>query len=185
MMPHPVFAGAAGRSWPSGLTVRTESVRRLLLWLMGFAGAFVFIEPSPYEIVGLVSMLLIGVSGLSLRAALMPLALMLILLNIGYAIAVVQVAGESKAVTWVFVSGFLAVTAVFYAAVMGAHTQARLDCLLRGYLAAALIAALAGICSAACRIRSCSTAARAAPSTIPMCSAPSWCCRRCCCSSAC
>jgi hypothetical protein len=75
----------------------------------------------------------------------MPLALMLILLNFGYAIAVVQVAGEGKPVTWVLISGFLAVTAVFYAAVLSTHTQARLDCLLSGYLAAALIAALAGI----------------------------------------
>jgi hypothetical protein len=81
---------AAGRpNSGAALTVSTESMRRLLLWLMGFAGAFVFIEPSPYEIVGIVSILLFGLTGLSLRGALMPLALMLILLNIGYAIAVV------------------------------------------------------------------------------------------------
>jgi hypothetical protein len=145
MTSHLGTADAAGLPRPGALMVPTESVRGLLLWLMGFAGAFVFIEPSPYEIVGLMSMFLIGVSGLSLRGALMPLTLMLVVLNIGYAIAVVQVAGESKPVTWVFVSGFLAVTAVFYAAVLSTHTQARLDCLLRGYLAAALIAATAGI----------------------------------------
>jgi hypothetical protein len=127
------------------LTVSTESMRGLLLWLMSFAGAFVFIEPSPYEIVGLVSIFLFGLTGLSLRSAVMPLALMLILLNIGYAIAVVQVADETKAVTWVLVSIFLAVTAVFYAAILGTITQARLDCLLRGYIAAALIATVAGI----------------------------------------
>ncbi len=127
------------------LTVQTESMRGLLLWLMGFAGAFVFIEPSPYEIVGLASMLLFVLTGISLRPALMPLALMLILLNIGYAIAVVQVSGESKPVTWVWISIFLAVTAVFYAAILSTNTQARLDHLLRGYLAAALVAAAAGI----------------------------------------
>jgi hypothetical protein len=127
------------------LTVSTESVRGLLLWFMGFAGAFVFIEPSPYEIVGLISMFLFGLTGLTLRPALMPLALMLILLNIGYAIAVVQVAGETKSVTWVLISIFLAVTAVFYAAVLSTNPQARLAHLLRGYTAAALIAAVAGI----------------------------------------
>ena len=127
------------------LTVQTESMRGLLLWLMGFAGAFVFIEPSPYEIVGLASMLLFGLTGMALRPALMPLALILILLNIGYAIAVVQVSGESKPVTWVLISIFLAVTAIFYAAILSTNTQARLDHLLRGYLAAALVAAAAGI----------------------------------------
>jgi hypothetical protein len=141
-------AAALSRSHPlsdRALTVSTESLRGLLLWLMGFAGAFVFIEPSPYEIVGIVSIVLFGLTGLSLRPALMPLALMLIMLNIGYAIAVVQVAGESKPVTWVFISDFLAVTAIFYAAVLSTNTQARLDHLLRGYMAAALIAAAAGI----------------------------------------
>jgi len=126
-------------------SVSTESMRGLLLWLMGFAGAFVFIEPSPYEIVGLAVIFLFGLTGLSLRGALMPLALMLIMLNIGYAIAVVQVAGETKSVTWVLISIFLAVTAVFYAAMLGANTQARLGYLLRVYVAAALVAALAGI----------------------------------------
>jgi hypothetical protein len=127
------------------LTVSTESMRGLLLWLMGFAGAFVFIEPSPYEIVGIVSVLLFGLTGLSLRPALMPLALMLILLNVGYAIAVVQVAGETKPVNWVLISVFLALTAIFYAAILSTNTQARLEYLLRGTMAAALIAAVAGI----------------------------------------
>jgi hypothetical protein len=145
------FAAAAGLSRrpdagdARSLTVQTESMRGLLLWLMGFAGAFVFIEPSPYEIVGLASMLLFGLTGMSLRPALMPLALMLILLNIGYAIAVVQVSDQSKPVTWVWISIFLAVTAIFYAAILSSNTAARLDHLLRGYLAAALIAAAAGI----------------------------------------
>ena len=75
----------------------------------------------------------------------MPLALILILLNIGYAIAVVQVADESKPVSWVLISVFLAITAIFYAAVLGSHTQERLEYLLRGYIAAALIASVAGI----------------------------------------
>jgi hypothetical protein len=127
------------------LIVPTESLRGLLLWLMGFAGAFVFIEPSPYEIVALVSMALIGLTGWSLRGALMPLALILILLNIGYAIAVVQVADQQKAVTWVLISIFLAATAVFYAGILSTNTQARLDHLLRGYTASAVIAAVAGI----------------------------------------
>jgi hypothetical protein len=140
-------AAAAAPPWPhaGALTVQTESMRGLVLWLMGFAGAFVFIEPSPYEIVALAGMVLIGVTGMSLRGALMPLALMLILLNIGYAVAVVQVSGQSKAVTWVFISIFLAVTAIFYAAILSTGTQARLAHLLRGYLAAAVIAALFGI----------------------------------------
>ena len=33
------------------LRLSTEAMRSALLWLMAFAGAFVFVEPSPYEVV--------------------------------------------------------------------------------------------------------------------------------------
>jgi O-antigen ligase len=112
---------------------------------MGFSGAFVFIEPSPYEIVGVIAIFLFAVTGLSLRAALVPLLLLLVLLNVGYASAVVQVSDQTKPVIWVLVSAFLAVTAVFYAAMLGDNTQHRLELLMRGYLAAALIASLVAV----------------------------------------
>ena len=41
-----------------------ETLRGLLLWLMGFAGAFVFIEPSPYEIVGALAIAIFALTGL-------------------------------------------------------------------------------------------------------------------------
>jgi O-antigen ligase len=128
-----------------GRRLATESLRGTLLWLIGFAGAFVFIEPSPYEIVGVITIVLFALTGLSLGRALAPLVLILVLLNIGYAVAVVQVSDQSKPVIWVLVSAFLAATAIFYAAMLGTSTQRRLDLLMRGYLAAALIAALAAI----------------------------------------
>src|SRR5262249_56414188 len=57
----------------------------------------------------------------------------------------VQVVDQSKVVTWVLVSGYLALTAVVYAAMLGANTQARLNWLMRGCLAAGLIASLVAI----------------------------------------
>jgi O-antigen ligase len=140
----PVIA-ATPASAVAGPRLATESLRGLLLWLIGFSGAFVFIEPSPYEIVGLITIFLFAVTGLSLSAALAPLVLLLVLLNIGYASAVVQVSDQGKPVIWVMVSAFLAVTAVFYAAMLATNTQHRLDLLMRGYLAAALIASLVAV----------------------------------------
>jgi hypothetical protein len=125
--------------------IATEKLRSLLLWVIGFSGAFVFIEPSPYELVGLATVFLFVLTGLALRPALTPLLLLLILLNVGYGIAVVQVVDQSKAVTWVLISIFLAITAVFYAAMLGTNTQARLRWLLRGYMAAALTASFIAI----------------------------------------
>jgi len=56
-----------------------------------------------------------------------------------------QVVDQSKVVTWVLVSAYLAVTAVVYAAMLGANTPARLDWLMRGCLAAGLVASLVAI----------------------------------------
>jgi hypothetical protein len=137
---------AVGAAVPvTGPYLATEKLRGALLWLIGFAGAFVFIEPSPYEIVGVVAIILFAANGLSLGAALTPLILLLILLNVGYAIAVVQVSDQTKPVVWVLVSAFLATTAIFYAAMLGVATQRRLDLLLRGYVAAALVASAVAV----------------------------------------
>jgi hypothetical protein len=139
-----VFTGAERIAFAAP-QIATEKLRAVLLWLIGCAGAFVFIEPSPYEVVGLATIFLFALTGLSLRPGLAPLVLLLIFLNVGYAVAVVQVSEQSKPVIWVMISAFLATTAIFYAAMLGANTEARLRWLLRGYMAAALIASVIAI----------------------------------------
>jgi hypothetical protein len=133
---------AASINTVAGPRLAVEPLLGTLLWLTGFAGAFVFIEPSPYEIVAILTILLFVLTGMSLRAELVPLVLVLVLTNIGYAIAVLPVSDQTKPVTWVLVSNFLAVTAVFYAAMLGSNTQRRIELLMRGYLAAAIVASL-------------------------------------------
>src|SRR5262245_18283635 len=83
-----------------------ETLRCALLWIMGFAGASVFIEPSPYEIVGDLAIAVYAITGLTLRAPLVPLILLLILLNVGYATAMLQVIDQGKVVAWVLVSAY-------------------------------------------------------------------------------
>jgi O-antigen ligase len=134
---------ASGR--PLGYTISVEAIRGALLWCMGFSGTFVFIEPSPYEVVALLTMLVFALSGLALRAAIAPLALGLIFINIGYAISVVQVSDQTKPVTWVLISIFMSATAIFYAAMLGTSTQRRLNLLLRGYIVGAFVASAVAI----------------------------------------
>jgi len=126
-------------------SIRVESLRVALLWCMGFSGAFVFIEPGPYEIMGLLTMLVFASSGLSLRAGVAPLALALIVINVGYASSVVQVSDQTKPVTWVLISIFLALTGIFYAAMLGTNPQRRLELLLRGYVLGALVASAVAV----------------------------------------
>ena len=139
------MAYVADETYAPSMGASLERLRCGLLWLTGCAGAFVFMEPSPYEVASLLTMMVFGITGLTLRPAVMPLAFILILYNIGFSIAAIPVLAEPKIPTWVLVSWYLAVTAIFYAAMLGDNTEQRLRLLLRGYTVAAVIASTAGI----------------------------------------
>jgi hypothetical protein len=138
---HPVpVAGAV-----SGLSVPVERLRTLLLWLTGASSAIVFIEPSPYELISLLTIIVFALSGLTLSSTLMPLALLLVLINIGYSISASAVIGEQGVLVWLLTSWYLALTALFFAATLGTNTQARLDAITRGCIVAAVLASLIAI----------------------------------------
>jgi hypothetical protein len=122
-----------------------ERVRGALLWLTGFSGAFVFVEPGPYEACVVLTIALFAITGLTLRPALMPLIGMLILYAVGFSISVIQVSAKTQAVTWVLVSWYLCLTAVFYAAMLGTNTRERLNLLTHGVLIAAAVTSLIAI----------------------------------------
>jgi hypothetical protein len=140
-------AAAVDVSPPSSVVaLPVERLRLILLWLTGFSGAYVFMEPSPYEVVSLLTMLVFVVTGLALQSALMPLLLLLVLYNIGFSLAVIPLlGGETKPVIWVAVSWYMATTAVFFAAMLATNTQVRLTALTRGYMFAAIITSVIAI----------------------------------------
>jgi hypothetical protein len=123
--------------------VSVERLRAALLWLAGFAGAFVFIEPGPYEVASLLAIVAFAATGLKLRPGLMPLAVVLVLYNIGFSLALMPVLAP-QTVLWVLTSWYLAATAVFFTAVVGEDPR-RLSPLVRGIMLAAVVAALAAI----------------------------------------
>src|SRR4051812_7524923 len=122
-----------------------ERLRGALLWLTGFAGAIVFMEPSPYEVTSLLTIVVFVTTGLTLRPALMPLVVLLLLYNIGFSLAVVQVSSEPKPIIWVLVSWYLSASAIFFAAVLQTNTAERLSMLMRGTVMAAAASSVIAI----------------------------------------
>jgi hypothetical protein len=141
-----VSVTAAGRTPAAGSSagISVERLRGGLLWLTGFAGAFVFIEPSPYEVASLLALIVFAATGLTLRPGVMPLALLLAVYNVGFSIAAIAVLDAPKTTIWVLTSWYLAATAVFFAAVF-AEEPRRLSLLIRGTMLAATVAALAAV----------------------------------------
>jgi O-antigen ligase len=134
---------ASAQALPAALAV--ARLRRLMLWLAGFAGGFVFIEPSPYEIVTLATLIVFFASGLPLRPGHLPLLFLLVLYNVGIAITILPVLAREKTLTWATVSWFLSATALFYACALAEDTERRLKLLFAGYTAAAVIVAIIAI----------------------------------------
>src|SRR5947209_9840589 len=122
-----------------------ERLRGALLWLTGFAGAIVFMEPSPYEVTSLLTIVVFVIAGMTLRPALMPVIVLLLLYNTGFSLAVVPVSSESKPVTWVLVSWYLSATAIFFAAMLQTNTAERLSMLMRGTTMAAAASSIVAI----------------------------------------
>ena len=65
----PAFEPAAYAGAAPGLRISTEKLRCLMLWLTGASGAIVFIEPSPYEVVSLLTLGFFIIGGLTLSPA--------------------------------------------------------------------------------------------------------------------
>jgi hypothetical protein len=128
-----------------GLTVSTEQLRCGLLWLTGAASAIVFIEPSPYEFATFAAIAIFAITGLAIRPAILPLAVLLILTNIGYSISAAALLQEKGVLSWILTSWYLAASAIFFAAMLGANTKARLAALTRGCLVAGVIASVVAI----------------------------------------
>ncbi len=122
-----------------------EKLRHLMLWLTGFSGAFVFTEPSPYEVFASAAIFVFFASGLALRRGHIPLFAILVTYCFGLTIAMIPVVTESKTALWVAVSWFLAATTLFFACVIAEDTERRLRVLMRGYMTAAIIASLIAI----------------------------------------
>ncbi len=122
-----------------------ERLRGALLWLTGVAGAIVFMEPSPYEITSLLTIIVFALTGLALRPALFPLIALLLAYNIGFSLAVIQVSDQSKPLIWVMVSWYLSATAIFFAAMLGTNTAERLSLLMRGTVMAAALSSVLAI----------------------------------------
>src|ERR1700754_69468 len=121
------------------------ALQRALVWLGGGPRAIVFIEPSPYEVVTLGAAILFFATGMRMRLLFMPLALLLIALNVGYSIGAIPFLDKSEIFSWIATSWYMTVTVIFFAMVLSEDTLARLDMLRRGLIVGAMIASLAAI----------------------------------------
>jgi len=127
---------------PFGLSVR--SLGNGALWLAAFLSGFVIEEPAPYELYMVLLSVIWLACGLKLRREFAPLIVLMMVYIAGGLGSTPFARDFGDAMMYIAVTGFLAITAIFYAAIL-AGDPGRSRIIERGYIAGALIVALLGI----------------------------------------
>jgi O-antigen ligase len=135
---------AAGHHGRAGLTL--EQVQLFSLWVMIASGWLVVIEPAPYEFLFLFTLILYLPTGLLVTVHAAPLIIFLALYNIGGFMSAMQVEAETKrAVTFVLVSAYMAVMAMFFALAVARDPLKIVRVIRSAWIVAAVIAATTGL----------------------------------------
>ncbi|MDQ0469328.1 O-antigen ligase family protein [Labrys wisconsinensis] len=126
-------------------TVSPERLRQATLWLMVFGGSITMVEPSPYELLGVLAILTWACGGLTLKREMIPVILLVLVYMIGATITLIPVMHLPKTVMWTCIGWFLAFTGLFFMMVLSERTVERLDILVRAYVATAVMCSLIGV----------------------------------------
>jgi O-antigen ligase len=113
------FGSAVGVARPGGIPVSALSAA--VLWLTVFLGGFVFREPAPYELFLAVVIPIWLVANPVLPRGIAPLVVLMALFCAGGVIAATQATDFEGQPIYYAVTGFLALSSCFYAAVIGAN----------------------------------------------------------------
>ena len=127
---------------------RSAAVNRLIkVFALGLGVAlsgYVLSEPSPYELVMTPLIVIWALFGLRLSRTNTPLLMLLVLFNVGFMISMTQLSDLKDTPLYAAVGFFLAITSVFYAAVIE-RDMSLLPVMYSAYTIAAIFTSLLGI----------------------------------------
>ncbi|MBW8300816.1 MAG: O-antigen ligase family protein [Hydrogenophaga sp.] len=109
-----------------------------------FLSGFVMSEPAPYELLMVVQIAVWFLLGLKISRAVAPLLAFLLTFNVGGILSLTVMKDLGTGPMYLAVSTFLALTSVFYAAIIEDRHQ-RLRLIFQAWVAAAIVTALLGI----------------------------------------
>ncbi len=130
---------------PRAVSPFIERLRLGALWLVAAISGFVLIEPAPYEFMIVLALVIFIATGVKLREGHVPLLLMLIFYNVGFATSLVPVIELDNTAKWTAVSCFLSLTTLLFAVAFGEDTERRTRVYVQGYILAAVLTSIIGV----------------------------------------
>jgi len=127
---------------PAGWTFNYTRLLNTVFWICSFSGSIVFIEPSPYDF--LISLMLIIwiIGGFTVHPAILPFVFLLSAWVIGGFISLMPYWNEPDPVSFMWHTLFIASTGIFYALFFSEHTTKRIALCLNGYAFSCALAAV-------------------------------------------
>jgi hypothetical protein len=127
---------------PAGLPL--ASAGRAVLWFVVFLGGFVFYEPAPYELFLALILPFWLIANPRLPRTIAPLLILMIAFMTGGLLAALQAKSIGDQPIYYAVTGFLALSSCFYAAVLGANPRL-FDTVVNAWIVAALATVALGV----------------------------------------
>lgn len=128
---------------PAGLPIHV--IARATIAVLVFLSGFVMFEPAPGDLLLCVVVLVWSFCGLKLTRSMLPLIVLLAVYVAGGFLSFTQLSAFAKPTTYMATTAFLAISSIFFCAVLQDDTERRMRTIERAYIASAICCALIGI----------------------------------------
>ena len=123
----------------------SEPLKRGVLWTYLAVSGFVAIEPSPFEYMFPIALLVFADGGMLFDRALAPLIVCLFVYDASGLISLIPWVEERESVNFIFITLYISLATILFAAIVAAAPLARMRTIRSGYVAAGVISAFLGI----------------------------------------
>ncbi len=130
---------------PLGRTLSYERILNSIFWVTSFSGSIVFIEPSPYDGLILLTIIVWFLGGIRILRGVVPGLILLTMWTLGGYLSLIPYWNEADPVDFMTHTLFISTTGVFYMLFFSENTSKRIDILMSGYAASCILAALIAI----------------------------------------
>jgi hypothetical protein len=130
---------------PASCTLNYTRLLNTVFWVTSFSGSVVFIEPSPYDILILLTVIIWILGGVRIHWAVIPGVVCLVLWTIGGYISLIPYWNEVDPIDFMTHTLFISTTGVFYMLFFSENTSRRFDLCMSGYAASCMLAAFIAV----------------------------------------
>jgi len=130
---------------PARWTVSYARVLNPIFWICSVSGSIVFIEPSPYDFLIILTMVIWIVGGFTIHRAILPFVVLLSMWVLGGFISLIPYWNEEDPVGFMWHTLFISSTGIFYALLFSENTSKRIELCLNGYAVSCALAAVIAV----------------------------------------